>query len=418
MSTTDIGLRDWTDAVRNFDLAASIVDLDPGIHEMLRRPRRVVEVAVPVRLDDGSMRTFTGWRVQHSLTRGPGKGGIRFHPDVTLDEVKALAMTMTWKCALMDVPHGGAKGAVRCDPDGLSPAELERLTRRYANEILPVIGPDRDVPAPDLGTGEREMAWIMDTCAATSGGFAASYVTGKSPRVGGVDERRRATGRGVAVAAEIAVATLDLPDAPRFAVCGFGEVGGSAARFLVDRGWRLVGVGDLAGGVADQRGIDPVSMSAGLGADRSPAECCDGEAIGRDEVLEMDCDVLIPAATSGVIDEGNAGRILADVVVEGANEPVTAAADRVLEQNGVTVVPDLIANGGGVIASYVESQLEVAAGFEVGAGIAARIESSIERALRTATRIAEEHGTSLRVAAIAAAAERVAEVHQMRGLYP
>jgi len=418
LTSEQIGRSEWDDAVLNFEVAASMIGLDSGLQEMLRHPRRAIEVAVPVRCDDGTIRTFTGWRVQHSLTRGPGKGGIRFHPEANLDEVKALAMTMTWKCALMEVPHGGAKGAVRCDPNELSAGELERLTRRYANEILPVIGPDRDVPAPDLGTGEREMAWIMDTCAASSGGFAGSFVTGKSPRVGGVDERRQATGRGVAAAAGIAAASLELSGAPRFAVVGMGEVGGAAARFLVDRGWRLVGAGDLAGGVVNPEGIDPISVIRGVREGRPLHDCVPGEAMSSAEILELDVDVLIPAAVSGVIHEENADRIRAAVVVEGANEPVTALADRMLEANRVIVVPDLIANGGGVIASYVESLQDSPVKFDIGTGTAERIEATVARALESACALAVDHDTTLRVAAIANAVQRVAEVHQMRGLYP
>lgn len=418
MLTTDQTGRREGDAVTNFDAAASLIGLDQGLQEMLRHPRRVIEVAIPVRLDDGTIRTFTGWRVQHSLTRGPGKGGIRFHPDVTLDEVKALAMTMTWKCALMEVPHGGAKGAVRCEPAVLSDHELERLTRRYANEILPVIGPDRDIPAPDLGTGEREMAWIMDTCATSSGGFAGSFVTGKSPRVGGVGERRMATGRSVAKAAEIAAAVSDPSRPPRFVVSGFGEVGGNAARFLVEKGWRLVGVGDVDGGVSNPAGIDPDRVIAGLRAGRPPSGSVEGDDLAREEVLELDCDVLIPAAVAGMINAGNADRVAADVIVEGANEPVTAEADGVLAANGVTVVPDLIANGGGVIASYIESLVESSSSFEVGSGIANRIELTIANVLDAAFSLSVDHDTTLRIAAIAIAVKRVAEVHQMRGLYP
>lgn len=418
MLTTEQTGRREGDAVTNFDAAASLIGLDQGLQEMLRHPRRVIEVAIPVRLDDGTIRTFTGWRVQHSLTRGPGKGGIRFHPDVTLDEVKALAMTMTWKCALMEVPHGGAKGAVRCEPGTLSDHELERLTRRYANEILPVIGPDRDIPAPDLGTGEREMAWIMDTCATSSGGFAGSFVTGKSPRVGGVGERRMATGRSVAKAAEIAAAVSNRSRPPRFVVSGFGEVGGNAARFLVEKGWCLVGVGDVDGGVSNPAGIDPDQVIDGLREGRPPSGSVKGDGLSREEVLELECDVLIPAAVSGMINADNADRVMADVIVEGANEPVTAEADSVLAGNGVTVVPDLIANGGGVIASYIESLVESSSRFEVGSGIANRIELTIANVLDAAFSLSVDHDTTLRIAAIAIAVKRVAEVHQMRGLYP
>lgn len=417
IDTADRGA--WADAVHHLDTASGINRLDDGTREMLRHPRRTVEVAVPVRRDDGRLHTYTGWRVQHSMTRGPGKGGIRFHPNVTLDEVKAMAMAMTWKCALMEVPYGGAKGAIRCDPEDLSPGETERLTRRYANEIMPLIGPGKDIPAPDLGTGSREMAWIMDTCATSSGGSAGSFVTGKPVGMGGIIERRRATGRGVATASRVAIESLGLGRRPEFVVSGFGEVGGAAAHFLCERGWKLVGVGDVSGGRFDPGGLHPAAFEVAMAEGSTLAEVPVGERISRDDVLELPCDLLIPAAVAGVIHAGNAGRIRARIVVEGANEPTTKDAEAVLADRGIAVVPDLIANGGGVIASHMESVREQALGVSSMEGATdERIDSSISLALEESYRLSGEHGVSLREAAVALAVGRVVEAHQMRGLYP
>jgi glutamate dehydrogenase (NAD(P)+) len=411
----------WADALASLDRAAALLGLDSGVHEMLRHPRRSVEVAVPVRLDDGSLRTFTGWRVQHSLTRGPGKGGIRFHPAVGLDEVRALAMAMTWKCALMDVPHGGAKGAVRVDPAAHSEAELERLTRRYAHEIMPVIGPTRDVPAPDLGTGEREMAWIMDTYAISSGGSAWSYVTGKPVEAGGFDERRVATGYGVAACTRAEAARLGLSAPVRFAVAGYGEVGRAAARFLTEDGsGLLVGVSDASGARVDPRGIDVDALDAALAAGVPLAEAQVGEALPREELLACDCDVLVPAAVAGVIDRETAERVRARLVVEAANEPTTAAGEAVLAERGIALVPDLLANGGGVVASHAEQlgDMLAASGPARAAVHRRRIVETIERALEEAHDFARRTGASLRDAAVANAVARVVGTHRMRGLYP
>lgn len=402
----------------NLRRASELIGLDPGLEEMLSVPRRLVEVALPVRMDDGSIEAFTGWRVQHSLTRGPGKGGIRYHPDVTLDEVKAMAMTMTWKCALMDLPHGGAKGAVRCDPASMSAGELERLTRRYANEIMPVIGPGRDIPAPDLGTGPREMAWIMDTCANSPSwteGF--SYVTGKPVLVGGVGTRAHATGYGVAHCAALAASAAGLGDQPSFVVAGYGEVGRATAEFLSAMGWTLVGVSDLTGGLADPSGIDRERLNDSLSAGTSLSDAGIGTPVGREAVLELECDVLVPASIAGVIDSGNADQVKARVVVEAANEPVTTEADSVLAGRGVAVVPDLIANGGGVIASHAESKSDRGVTPVPGA-IESKIEKSIGAALSESGEFAAEHGSSLRESAIAIAVSRVIEAHRVRGLYP
>jgi len=396
-----------------------MIGLDPGIEEMLRHPRRTVEVAVPVRLDDGTLHTFTGWRVQHSRTRGPGKGGIRFHPDVSLEEVKAMAMTMTWKCALMEVPHGGAKGAVKCDPAGLSDAELERLTRRYANEIMPLIGPGRDIPAPDLGTGEREMAWFMDTCAASSGDSAWSFVTGKPAGAGGIGERREATGLGVAACAKVAAKGLNLGRPPLFIICGYGEVGRATARFLCAEGWTLVGVSDLSGGIHNSRGIDVDALDTELLTGIELVDSRAGVAVSCDEALALPCDILIPAAVAGEIDAANAADIVAKLVVEAASDPTTAEAEGILGELGVTVIPDMIANGGGVIASHMESFKDASAGVDATDGMTnSRIRATVVRALEESYLFAIDHDTTLRCSATAIAVRRVAEVHQARGLYP
>jgi glutamate dehydrogenase (NAD(P)+) len=408
----------WADALANLRRASELIGLEPGLEEMLSVPRRVVEVAVPVKLDDGSLTTFTGWRVQHSLTRGPGKGGIRYHPEITLDEVKAMAMTMTWKCALMDLPHGGAKGAVRCDPQSLSEGELERMTRRYANEIMPVIGPGRDIPAPDLGTGPREMAWIMDTCATSekwAEGF--SYVTGKPVLVGGVDTRAHATGYGVAHCAALTAEAIGLGEQPTFVVAGYGEVGHATTEFLTAKGWKLVGVSDVTGGLADPSGIDRDTLNQALNEGAALGETGLGSPVGREEVLELDCDVLVPASVSGVIHAGNVENVSARVVVEAANEPVTSEADAAFAERGTPVVPDLVANGGGVIASHAESKSDHGM-TPVPGMIESRIEKSIGSALSDSRQFADENDCSLREAAIAIAVSNVIEAHQLRGLYP
>jgi glutamate dehydrogenase (NAD(P)+) len=410
----------WVDALARFDQAAALAGLDDGLIEMLRKPRRTLEVSVPFRLDDGQMETTTGWRVQHSFSRGPGKGGIRFQPTVAVDEVKALAMTMTWKCALLGVPHGGAKGAVRCDPTALSVGELERLTRRYANEIMPIIGPGRDIPAPDLGTGSREMAWIMDTCAASAGNSGWSYVTGKPADVGGIGERRDATGLGVAACARMVVSDQARSKNPTFVIAGYGEAGRASARFLHEKGWSMIGVSDLSGGVTNEEGIDPDRLDALLRDGNELAQCRVGDQLTCDEILQVECDVLIPSSVAGVIHEHNAPLIRASVVVEAANGPVTVKADLILGDAGVQVVPDLVANGGGVVASHIESSRGASAGgADAASGIKnGRISAEVRRAFEESAVFAKEHKVTLRESAIAIAVRRVADAHLVRGLYP
>jgi glutamate dehydrogenase (NAD(P)+) len=416
--TSASGSSQWDAALESLHRAARILSLDSGLEEMLRSPRRSLEVGLPIKLDDGTRRTFTGYRVQHSTTRGPGKGGVRFDPHVSLDETKALAMLMSWKCALVDVPYGGAKGGVRCDPRELTASELERLTRRYASEIAPLIGPNRDVLAPDLGTGEREMAWMLDTFTALSGTAAGAFVTGKPLIVGGAAYRASATGLGVAHLVTVAARDAHLRKPVRVAVAGFGEVGRTVVRRLDDLpGYRIVAVSDVGGARYSEAGLDIDALEDAVREDGSVAEAETGEAMERDELLLGQCDVLVPAATGGAIDEVTAGAVKARVVVEGANAPVTTDGDAVLDERGIVVVPDILANAGGVIASH----LELLQGFPVLAAsqdVVAVLNELLETTLGAVRAFANQHQTNLRDAAIALGVRRVADVHLARGLYP
>jgi glutamate dehydrogenase (NAD(P)+) len=409
----------WTEALGQLERAARILGLDAGLHEMLSVPRRAVELAVPIQTDDGDRETFIGYRVQHSLTRGPGKGGVRYHPSVSLDEAKALAMLMTWKCALVDVPFGGAKGGVRCDPRALSDAELERLTRRYASELVPIIGPERDVLAPDLNTGEREMAWIMDTYSAATGVAVAPCVTGKPVIVGGSEERRSATGVGVVHCMRLAAERYGLEPPVRVAVAGFGDVGRTVAELLAeDRRFLVVGVSDLSGGRHHERGLPVAELAAQAEAADGVGNAEVGEPIPRDALLELDCDVLVPAATSGVIRKRNAARVAARLVVEGANGPTTAAADRILAARGVRVLPDVLANAGGVIASYFEWAQGLQPLSWPARDVADALTDRLGSAFREVHAFASANDVTLRDAALCLGVKRVADAHLARGLYP
>ena len=372
----------WESAQHQLAEAVRELGLDDGFHELLRTPRRQVEVAVPLRHDDGHVEVLRGYRVQHNLTRGPAKGGIRFHPATDLDEVRALAMWMTWKCALIGVPYGGAKGGVAVDPKALSRNELERMTRRYISEILPVIGPEKDIPAPDVGTDEQTMAWMMDTYSIHSGYTVTGVVTGKPVSVGGSEGRGGATSRGVMYAAFSALREAGVnPRGATVAVQGFGKVGGLAAQFLHDAGCRVVAVSDVSGGVYDGSGLDTAGLLRHV---RSGAPTVVGypgtDTITNEELLELDVDVLVPAALEGVIHEENASRIRARFVVEGANGPTTPDADAVLSDNGVVVVPDVLANSGGVAVSYFEWVQDLQAYFWSEDEVNDRLKAMMERA--------------------------------------
>ena len=400
--------------------ASRQLGLDDGLYQMLATPRRSLTVSVPLRRDDGTVEVLTGYRVQHNLSRGPAKGGLRYHPSTDLDEVTALAMWMTWKCALIGIPYGGAKGGVAVDPRLHSRLELERITRRYASEILPLIGPERDIPAPDVGTDAQTMAWLMDTYSTHIGHTVTGVVTGKPVAIGGSEGRGGATSRGVLYAT---IAVLRQHDAPlrgaRVAVQGFGKVGGLAAQFLHDAGATVVAVSDVKGGVYDPAGLDPAAL---LRAMRQGADTVVGtpgtDEITNAELLELEVDVLVPAALEGVIHEGNADRVKARYVVEGANGPTTPRGDAILEDRGVVVVPDILANSGGVAVSYFEWVQDLQAYFWSEDEVNDRLRALMDRAYGEVATLAAERGVSMRTAAQMIGVGRVAEAHRTRGLYP
>lgn len=406
-------------AVRQFDAAADRLGVDDGVRQMLAHPKRELTVHFPVQMDEGKVEVFTGYRVQHNMARGPGKGGIRYHPDVTLDEVKALAMWMTWKCAVTGIPYGGAKGGVVCEPKSMSPVELERLTRRYATEISVIIGPDRDIPAPDVNTDGRVMAWIMDTVSMHRGFTVPAIVTGKPLSVGGTLGRVDATGRGVMIAAREAAARVGRGlQGMRVAVQGYGNVGYIAAQLLTEQGCVIVAASDSSGGVYSERGIDPDSLLAHKDSSGGIAGYGEADPVSARDVLEIPCDILIPAALERAIDADNAGRIEASIVVEGANGPTTAEADAMLASKGVTVVPDILANAGGVIVSYFEWVQDTQGYFWDIDEVNGRMESIMVRSFEHVAELARRNDIPMREAATMLAVERVAEATRIRGLYP
>ncbi|MCU1613302.1 MAG: glutamate dehydrogenase [Frankiales bacterium] len=399
--------------------AAAHLGLDDGIHEMLATPRRSLTVAVPLRREDGSQTVLTGYRVQHNLSRGPAKGGIRFHPATDLDEVTALAMWMTWKCALVGIPYGGAKGGVAVDPGSLTRLELERVTRRYASEILPLIGPDKDIPAPDVGTDEQTMAWIMDTFSVTAGYSVPGVVTGKPVSIGGSQGRAGATSRGVTLTVLAALTRHGVPvEGRRVAVQGFGKVGALAAQYLAEAGCRVVAVCDVTGGRHRESGLNVAPMVAAAAQGVPVAEMTDGDPLTAEELLEVDVDVLVPAALEGVVTAANADRIRARLVVEGANGPTTPEADAILAARGCVVVPDILANAGGVVVSYLEWVQNLQAYSWSENEVAHRLQDLLKRAFDDVAHLADERGLTLRQAAHVIGVGRVAQAHLQRGLYP
>ena len=410
----------WESALIQLENAVRELGLDDGLHQLLRTPRRALTVSVPLRYDDGHVEVLTGYRVQHNLARGPAKGGVRYHPGTDLDEVKALAMWMTWKCALIGIPYGGAKGGVAVDPKLLSRNEVERVTRRYASEIIPIIGPERDIPAPDMGTDEQTMAWMMDTFSVQTGYSVPGVVTGKPVAIGGSEGRGGATSRGVMYSTFSALreAGADYRGAS-VAVQGFGKVGGLAAQYLHDAGCKVVAVSDVKGGIYNPRGLNPIALMRHLRAGADTVVGYPGtDTITNDELVELDVDVLVPAALEGVVTEENADRVRARFIVEGANGPTTPAADSILEDRGVTVVPDVLANSGGVAVSYFEWVQDLQAYFWSEDEVNDRLKALMDRAYTDVSGLATERGLSLRTAAQMIGVGRVAEAHRTRGLYP
>ncbi len=401
------------------DEVAGRLGIEPQIFQHLRHPRRSLIVAIPFQTDSGELEVFTGYRVQHSMTLGPSKGGIRYHPDVDLDEVTALAMLMTWKCALMGLPYGGAKGGVRCDPLQLSPRELERMTRRFASEIHLCIGPDRDIPAPDMGTNEQVMAWIMDTYSMQRGTTVPGVVTSKPVLLGGSLGRVEGTGRGVAYLAAEAMAHLGLPlQGARVVVQGFGNVGSVAARLLHEMGCRVVAVSDVHGGIYHPGGLEIPALleevQSGQGVRHHPG----GEVLSNAELLTLPCEMLVPAALGGQITAGNAASLHARLVVEGANGPTTAEANRILQDRGVFIVPDILANAGGVIVSYFEWVQDLQFFFWKEDEVNSRLRDILLAAFRRTLGLAQREGVDLRTAALMEAVTRVARATKLRGIYP
>ncbi len=409
----------WEMALRQFHRAADHLTLKRGIRAFLVAPHRELTVNFPVHMDDGSDRVFTGYRVHHSTVLGPTKGGIRYAPQVDLHEVRALAMWMSWKCALMHLPYGGAKGGVACDPRQLSTGELERLTRRYAFEISLMGGPYGDIPAPDVGTNEQVMAWFMDSYSMHQGEYEPAVVTGKPLTVGGSAGRREATGRGVMLATREAVRFRNLPlEGSRVVVQGFGNVGSVTAYLLHDQGCRIVGLSDIYGGIHSPNGIDPRAALNHVKSTGRLERFPESEALSNQELLELPCDILVPAAIEGQITRTNADRIQAKVIVEGANGPTTPDADDILNDRGVLIVPDILANAGGVVVSYFEWVQDLQYFFWSEEEINARLEPIMVRAFDAVVRLAAEHEVDLRTAALISAVKRVADALMIRGIYP
>ena len=409
----------WEMAQHQLDAVARLIGLNDSIHGFLREPKRVLEVSLPVRMDSGGFRMFKGYRVQHNMSRGPSKGGIRFHPDVSLDEVKALAMWMTWKCALVNIPFGGAKGGVICDPKHLSMQELENLTRRFTSEISIIIGPEKDIPAPDVYTTPQIMAWIMDTYSMQCGYSVPGVVTGKPVAIGGSLGRDKATARGCLYVVDEAMQTLgiSIPGA-RVAIQGFGNAGMHAADLMSRRGYSIVAVSDSRGGVANPRGLDVSGLIAHKTETGSVVGFTGGERIDNRELLEYDCDILVPAALEKVITAHNATRIRARLIAEAANGPTLPEADRILFERGIMVLPDILANAGGVTVSYFEWVQDLQENFWEEDEINERLKRKMTRAFRETHEEARRHNIDMRSGAYVVAVSRVAEATKLRGLYP
>jgi glutamate dehydrogenase (NAD(P)+) len=402
-----------------FDMAAEFLKLDSGLRQILRTPKRVLEVSLPVKMDNGQVKVFTGYRVQHNLARGPAKGGIRYHPNVTLDEVKALAAWMTWKTATVNIPYGGGKGGVICDPKRMSKGELERMTRRYTSEILPLIGPERDIPAPDVYTDSQTMAWIMDTYSMTVGYASPGVVTGKPVSLGGSEGRNEATARGAVVVAEEACKLKKIPlRGATVAIQGYGNAGSIASRLFAERKAKVIAVSDSRGGAFNSRGIDPLRAQRYKERTGTVVGMPGTTRISNDELLALKCDILVPAALESVITLANAEQVKARIIIEAANGPTTPHADEVLHRKGTLVVPDILANAGGVTVSYFEWVQDLQGFFWNLDEVNAKLEIVMRRAFHDVVAAAQKHHSPFRQGAYVLAVGRVAEATAVRGLFP
>ena len=409
----------YTVALQQFDKAVRYIDVKSGIINYLRVPKRELTVNFPVEMDDNSVRVFTGYRIHHNTALGPTKGGIRYHPDVTLDEVRALAMWMTWKCAVVGIPYGGAKGGVICNPKTLSVRELENLTRRYATEISVLMSPQGDIPAPDVGTGEREMAWIMDTYSMHRGYSIPAVVTGKPIAIGGSLGRSEATGRGVVVTTLEALKRKTIPvEGARVAVQGFGKVGAPAAYLIEERGAKIIAVSDANGGIYNAHGFDTYQLLSYVKAQGTVAGYSHGEPLTNAELLELECEVLMPCALENQITGSNAARVRAKIIAEGANGPLTPEADEILMDKGVFIIPDILCNAGGVTVSYFEWVQDLQSFFWGEDEINERLRQIMVRSFNHVVRIAHEKKVDTRTAAQILGIQRVAEAVLIRGIYP
>ncbi len=418
--TLEQELNPWEAQAARFDFAAQKLNLDEGLWKILRYPAREIIVHIPVSMDDGRLEVFTGFRVQHSIARGPAKGGVRYSPDVNLDEVRALASWMTWKCAVVNIPFGGAKGGIICDPKKLTLGELEKLTRRYTAELIEFIGPEKDVPAPDMGTNEQTMAWMMDTFSMHMRQTVTAVVTGKPINIGGSRGRREATGRGVMINCDEALRKFGMDrERTKVIVQGFGNVGSNAAKLMSDAGYKIIGIAEYNGGLYNAKGIDIDALLEFR--DRNNKNGIVGftgaEAADPKELMITECDILIPAATENVITSQNAANIKAKIICEGANGPTTAAADDILADKKVFVIPDILANAGGVTASYFEWVQDRQGYFWKESAVNEQLEFILKESFEDVVHFSETHNVNNRIAAYMLAISRVAHTIKLRGIY-
>jgi glutamate dehydrogenase (NAD(P)+) len=406
-------------AVKQFNIAAEHLGLDAGMRKVLANPKRALVVSIPVRMDDGRIEVFEGYRVQHNVARGPSKGGVRYHPGVTLDEVKALAAWMTWKCAVVNIPFGGGKGGIICDPSTMSAGEIERLSRRYISEIIQIIGPEKDIPAPDVNTNPQVMAWYMDTYSMTLGYTALGVVTGKPLSVGGSQGRNEATARGVLFTTIEAMKRLEMPMAGASVVIqGFGNVGGNSARLFHEAGARVIAVSDVHGAILNRNGLDIPKLFEHVARERRVLGFAGAEPISPEDLLELPCDVLIPAALENQITGRNADRIRAKLIAEGANGPTTPDADLILRERGIFNIPDVLCNAGGVTVSYFEWVQGLYSFFWDEAMINGQLEKIMTKAFNDVYDTAQRYDVDMRTGAQILAVGRVAEASNTRGLFP